>query len=164
MKRFLFLAVLLATACSGESTMASRAEHFVRSTYNDVDRILSVKVDTVTYGDNLDYRIERAQSNTEFAAHMFRTYKGEKDAEGLKDALAWEATLDSLKQAAGDILEEPAAYSCIVTYNRPGNLVWVQLDKSGNLLNVTKDVDKILINPGDDVPGYLDAYRKHHNL
>ena len=144
--------------------MASRAEHFVRSTYNDVDRILSVKVDTVTYGDNLDYRIERAQSNTEFAAHMFRTYKGEKDAEGLKDALAWEATLDSLKQAAGDILEEPAAYSCIVTYNRPGNLVWVQLDKSGNLLNVTKDVDKILINPGDDVPGYLDAYRKHHNL
>ena len=164
MKRFLFLATLVVVSCSGEITIASRAEHFVRTTYNDVDRILSSRVDTVTYRDNLDYRIERAQNNTEFAAHMYRTYKGEKDEEGLKEALAWEATLDSLKQASAEILDEPAAYNCIVTYNRPGNLVWVQLDKYGNLLNVTKDVDKILINPGDDVPGYFDAYRKHHNL
>ena len=159
MKKIVLFAALLMVACSGEDTIATKAEHFVRSNYSDVEQVLHVSVDTVTYGDNLAYRIERAKSSTEFAAHMYRTYK---DEEGLKEALAWEAALDSLGTAAGALLNEPAAYNCTVTYNRPGNIVWVQLDKSGNLLNITKDVNKVLLNPGEDVPGYLDTFLRMH--
>lgn len=154
MKRILILAVFLMTACSGGDFIASRAEHFVRTTYSDVDRILSVHVDTVTYGDNMDYRIEQATRNMEFAADMFRRYGSDRAEQDLMKERAFVSALDSLKEASADILGKPTAYNCIVSYNNPGNLVWVQLDTYGNLLNITKDVEKILLNPGADVPGY----------
>ena len=152
---FAFLAIF--TACSNKDVIASRAEHFVRSTYNDVDRVLSVKVDTVTYGDNLDYRIEQAKQRIDVVY-------GE---EILAKNRAWVAVLDSLKEASGDILGQPTAFNCIVVYNdpgaSPGHIVWVQLDKYGNLLNITKEPEKVLLNPGEDVPGYFDAWKKHNN-
>lgn len=147
---FAFLAIF--TACSNKDVIASRAEHFVRSTYNDVDRVISVKVDTVTYGDNLDYRIEQARRRID-------SIYGE---EILASNRAWAATLDSLKEVSGDILGDPTAFNCIVVYNNPSNLVWVQLDRYGNLLNITKEPEKILLNPGEDVPGYFDAWKKHN--
>ena len=138
MRRIALSAILFAfsaifPSCSGKDVMASRAEHFVRSTYNDVDRVLSVKVDTVTYGDNLDYRMEQARHNMEFSAMMNRDYGGKAQEEILARDKAWVAALDSLKGVSGDILGDPAAYNCIVVYNNPSNLVWVQLDPAGNL-------------------------------
>ena len=161
MRRIVYLlAVLVMAACSSGNDIKSKAESFVRSTYGDVDRILSVRVDTVTLGDNLDYRIQQTERNMEFAAMMFRDYGGEtyeKDLNKYKDRIS---ALDSLKAASADILGDPAAYNCIVVYNNPSNLVWVQLDPYGNLLNITKDMEKILINPGADVPGYVQIVSK----
>ena len=169
MRRIALFAILLAfsaifPACSGKDLIASRAEHFIRSTYNDVDRVLHVTVDTVTYGDNLDYRIERARHDMEFSATLFRDFGGEMYEKDLEKAKAWVDALDSLKSVSGDVLGEPAAFNCIASYNTPGNLVWVQLDKFGNLLNITKDVKKILFNPGSDAPGYLELWDKYHEL
>ena len=168
MRKIALFAILFAfsaifPSCSGKDVMASRAEHFVRSTYNDVDRVLSVKVDTVTYGDNLDYRMEQARHNMEFSAMMNRDYSGKAQEESLARDKAWVAALDSLKGVSGDILGDPAAYNCIVVYNNPSNLVWVQLDRYGNLLNITKDVEKVLLNPGEDVPGYFEVWKKYHD-
>ena len=164
MKRILILAVLMMAACSGKDWISSRAEHFVRNTYNDVDRIFSVRIDTVTLGDNLDYRIEQTRRNMEFAAMMFRDYGGKMYEEDLMKYRTRIASLDSLKAASADILGTPAAYNCIVVYNdpsnTPGNLVCVQLDPYGNLLNITKDPEKVLLNPGGDVPGYLQIVGK----
>lgn len=154
MKRVLIIAVCLMTACSGKDIITSRAEHFVRTTYNDVDRILYMGIDTVTYGDNLEYRIETARRNMEFASMMFRDYGGESLKADLEKEQRWVAALDSLKEASADILGDPVAYNCMVTYNTPGNITWVQLDTHGNLLNITKDMEKVLLNPGADVPGY----------
>ena len=172
MRKIAFYAILFAffailTGCTGKDVIASRAEHFVRSTYNDVDRVLSVKVDTVTYGENLDYRMEQARHRMEFSAMMNRDYGGKAQEESLARDKAWVAALDSLKGVSGDILGDPAAYNCIVVYNdtgtNPGHIVWVQLDKYGNLLNITKEPEKVLLNPGEDVPGYFDAWKKHHS-
>lgn len=161
MKRLLILAVCLVTACSGGDFIASRAELFVRKTYNDVDRILSVGVDTVTYGDNLEYRIEMANRDVEFAERMFQSYPNERNEKDLMGRKAWVAALDSLKAVSGSVLDKPAAYNCIVVYNNPGNITWVQLDEYGNLQNITKEVEKLLLNPGHDVPGYLDVWKKY---
>ena len=160
MKRILILAALMMAACSGNGRISSRAEHFVRTTYNDVDRILSVRIDTVTLGDNLDYRIEQARHSMEFSAMMFRDYGGKVYEEDLMKHRTRVASLDSLKAASADILGEATAYNCIVAYNNPSNLVWVQLDPAGNLINITKDLEKVLLNPGEDVPGYLQIVSK----
>lgn len=149
------------TACSGGDFIASRAEHFVRNTYNDVDRIISVSVDTVTYGDNLEYRIEQAERSVEFAERMFQSYPNDRNEKDLMKEKAWVAALDSLKEASGSVLEKPTAYNCIVIYNHPNNITWVQLDEYGNLQNITKEVEKLLLNPGHDVPGYLDVWKKY---
>ena len=102
----------------------------------------------MTVGDNLDYRILRA-----------RHYA----IDGKPEDEAWVVTLDSLKASLGeDELSAVAAYNCIVVYNNPSNLTWVQLDEFGNLLNITKDIDHLLINPGKDAPGYLDAWNRRH--
>ena len=172
MKKIALFAILFAfsaifPACSGKDVIASRAEHFVRSTYNDVDRIISVVVDTVTLGENLEYRIQQARHNMEFSAMMNRDYDGKIYEESLAKDRAWVAALDSLKAASADVLGTPAAYNCIVTYNdpgiNPGCIVWVQLDHAGNLLNITKEPKKVLLNPGGDVPGYFDVWKKYHD-
>ena len=161
-----FSAILL-TACSGKDVITSRAEHFVRSTYNDVDRVLSVKIDTVTYGENLDYRIGQARHNLEFASMMVRDYKSDHAVKEQEEAKAWVAALDSLKSVSGSALGETAAYNCIVVYNdpniNPGSIVWVQLDPYGNLLNITKEPEKVLLNPGGDVPGYFELWKQFHD-
>ena len=130
MKRFLLLAAVCLTACSGKDFIPSRAEHFVRRTYSDVDRIVYLRVDTVTFGDNL----------------------------------AWVDALDSLKAAtAPEVLAGPVAFNCTVAYNHETNFVWVQLDPLGNLLGITKDRDEFLLNPGGDVPGYFELWKKFHD-
>ena len=167
MRKFALFAILLALhaifpACSGKDVIASRAEHFVRATYNDVDRVLSVKVDTVTYGDNLDYRVEQARHRMEFSSMMSRDYGGKIYEESLAKDKAWVAALDSLKDVSADVLGEATAFTCVVVYNNPSNLVWVQLDKYGNLLNITKEQEKVLLNPGEDVPGYFETWGKYN--
>ena len=112
MRKIALFAILFAfsaifPACSGKDVIASRAEHFVRSTYNDVDRIISVVVDTVTLGENLDYRIQQARHNMEFSAMMNRDYNGKIYEESLAKDRAWVAALDSLKAASADVLGTP---------------------------------------------------------
>ena len=172
MRKIALFAILFAfsaifPSCSGKDVMASRAEHFVRSTYNDVDRIISVVVDTVTLGENMDYRIHQARHRMEFSAMMFRDFGGKTYEESLAKDRAWVAALDSLKEASADVLGEPTAFNCIVVYNDsgadPGHIVWVQLDEYGNLLNITKEPEKVLLNPGGDVPGYFETWKKYHD-
>lgn len=164
MKRFLLLAAVCLTACSGKDFIPSRAEHFVRRTYSDVDRIVYLRVDTVTFGDNLDYRIEQARRSMEFAAMMKRTYGGERYESDLAEEKAWVDALDSLKAAtAPEVLAGPVAFNCTVAYNHETNFVWVQLDPLGNLLGITKDRDEFLLNPGGDVPGYFELWKKFHD-
>ena len=133
--------VIIVTACSESDRIESRAKHFVKRTYSDVDRIIMVDIKPVTVGDNLDYRIERAR---------------------LAKETAWCAALDSLKASLGEELNVVTAYNCAVAYNYPNNLVWVQLDKFGNLLKITKDGRERLLNPGNDAPGYFELWKKRY--
>lgn len=181
MKRYLLIILALATVvtgCSQESIISSNAKSFVRSTYNDVDRIISVSIDTVTVGDNLDFRIKQAdlsrmqaetalQSTINYAKEMERyganyTSSIESATERLAEQTAWCAALDSLKASLGDGGNEVAAYNCVVAYNYPNNLVWVQLDPYGNLLKITKDIGERLLNPGNDAPGYFELWEEFH--
>lgn len=201
---FTLIFASLLTSCAND--MASKAVHYVRKTYNDVDRIIGVSVDTVTLGDNLDYRIESADRFVEFAQGQVKyaqenvdkyelNYKRsvewetemrskfganysssatdssllaqsreelEKEKQNLEKELAWRKTLDSLKTASAAIFNEITAYDCLVVYNERFNCVYVQLDKDGNLLKITKDSDKKYLNPGEDVPGYLEALEKRY--
>jgi hypothetical protein len=146
----IFAVVLMAAACSPGDFIRSRAESFVRSTYSDVDRILYYKVDTVTNRDNLNYRIEQAE-------RTIRSYStlgiGNVDNER-KRLEAIRGLLDTIEP---ERLDDIAAFSCTIAYNSPSNLVWVQLDKVGNLLNITKDRNKVYLNPGYDLEEYYEV-------
>ena len=181
MRKFLFiLMVFLLAGCSGGDFIRSRAEHFVRSTYPDVDRILYYSVDTITLGDNMNYRIEQAKERVKMAesalehtkrtAEMNRrdgfkslyasdTARVRKYQEDVDRETALLQALDSLlANTAQEVIDTPAAYKCCIAYNDPANLVWLQLDPYGNLLVITKDIMKLYYNPGNDLPGYLDIY------
>lgn len=128
--------ILIVTGCISAPDMSSRAVRYARAQYGDFSKLIHVSVDTVTIGDNLDYRIEQA---------------GRFGKEGRIEAL------DSLKASLDPaVLAKPTAYNCCVQYNYVGNFVWVQLDGSGNLLTISKDRRNWLLNPGEDAPGYLD--------
>jgi len=179
MRKFLFIfMVSLLAGCSSGDLIRSRAEHFVRATYHDVDRILYYKVDTITLGDNMNHRIEQAKENLKHAE--FNLEYAQRSAErsrrgGLMTIYASDTVrvrqnqeevdrqtarlnaLDSLlANTAQDVLDTPAAYQCCIAYNDPANLVWLQLDPYGNLLVISKDMMKLYINPGNDLPGYFD--------
>lgn len=140
MRRLLPLLLLLCFACAGEESIETKAVRYVRANYNDVSEIILCSVDTVTLGDNLEYRID--------VAKRF-------GPEGRATAL------DSLKASTDPaVLAKPTAYNCSVQYNSVGNIVWVQLDEFGNLLTISKDRHDWLFNPGQDVPGYLDLILK----
>ena len=181
MKRHLLilLAVLLA-GCSGGDFIRSRAEHFVRSTYPDVDRILYYSVDTITLGDNMNYRIEQQKESVKMAESALEHAKLSADRnrrDGFRSLYASDTArvrkcqedvdrqtarlkaLDSLlANTAQEVIDTPAAYKCCIAYNDPANLVWLQLDPYGNLIVITKDIMKLYYNPGNDLPGYMDIY------
>lgn len=154
MRKILFIALaLLLAGCSGGDFIRSRAEHFVRRTYPDVDRILYYSVDTITLGDNMNYRIEQAQRFVKEAGWM--------DKEDLDRETARLHALDSLLAATTqDVIDTPTAYQCCIAYNVPSNLVWVQLDTYGNLLQISKDMMQLYLNPGEDLPGYFEVNKR----
>lgn len=186
MRKIALFAILLASsailACSGKDVITSKVEAYVYNTYNDVGKILMVKIDTVTVGNNLDYRIEQGRQNLKLAEDLLKMqersakelarYGGKPDASRIEDAKnnverekGRVAALDSLRSSLStEVLNETAAFFCSVAYNSPTNIVWVQVDPSGNLLAIDKDRMKMLINPGKDVPGYKeinDRFRKN---
>ena len=139
MKRLIPLLLLLCVACGSESYIQKQAIRYVKANYRDVNEVIRCSVDTVTLGDNLDYRID-----------FSRRFSPDKVP-----------ALDSLKASLDpEILAQPTAYNCAVTYNYEGNIVWVQLDEFGGLLTISKDRHDWLLNPGQDVPGYLDVIRR----
>ncbi len=159
MKKALFvLAAVIVASCSGGDYIRSRAEYFVRHTYPDVDRILYYSVDTITLGDNMNYRIEQAKEHLKSAHRFAESFPSKKHLEDVVRESARLKALDSLRSVtAPDVLETPAAYQCCVAYNTPSNLVWVQLDPYGNLLVISKDRMKLYLNPGGDIPGYFEV-------
>lgn len=187
MRKFLFiLMVFLLAGCSGGDFIRSRAEHFVRSTYPDVDRILYYSIDTITLGDNMNYRIEQANERVKMAESALEHAKWTAEMnrrDGFKSLYASDTArvreyqedvdretarlqaLDSLlANTSQEVIDKPAAYKCCVAYNDPANLVWLQLDPYGNLIMITKDILKLYFNPGNDLPGYFevnDRFRKY---
>jgi len=140
MKRLVIFLLLGIAACTASPNMSQRAVNYVKGQYSDFDQLILCSVDTVTIGDNLNYRIEQAQRF---------------GPEGRVFAL------DSLKASLDPaILSKPTAYNCSVQYNQVGNIVWVQLDENGQLLTISKDRHNWLLNPGEDAPGYLDIILK----
>ena len=71
MRKIALFAILFASsailACSGKDVITSKVEAYVNNTYNDVGKILMVKIDTVTVGNNLDSRIEQGRQNLKLA-------------------------------------------------------------------------------------------------
>ena len=131
--------LLICVACGSES-ISQKAVRYARAQYSDFSKLIYVSVDTVTIGDNLDYRIEQA---------------GRLGPEDRVEAL------DSLKASTDPaVLAKPTAYNCCVQYNYVGNFVWIQFDEFGNLLTISKDRRNWLLNPGEDAPGYLDIVLK----
>ena len=184
MKRLLFVVVALTTiACSDDDFIRTNAERYVRKTYSDVDRILYYSVDTVTYGMNLDHRIEQRKRGIESYEGFVKDAKSRAEEykrvsylkdlyeDQIKDMEKWQkkvdsekaclAALDSLKNTSSqDVLNHATAFTCCLAYNVPSNLVWVQLDENGNLLKISKDLAEMFLNPGDDIPGYLEINRR----
>lgn len=159
MKTFpiIILASIL-VSCTGGDYIRSRAEHFVRSTYPDVDRILHYSVDTVTLGDNMNYRIEQAKDRLKRAQGLAESFPRQSYLDDVERESARLQALDSLLTSTSpDVLNTPAAYQCCIAYNTPTNLVWLQLDPYGNLLVISKDRMKMYFNPGDDLPGYFEV-------
>ena len=159
MKKFLFiiLASILAS-CTGGDFIRSRAEHFVRSTYPDVDKILYYSVDTITLGDNMNYRIEQAKDHLKSAQDFAERFPRQSYLDDVERESARLQALDSLLASTSpDVLNTPAAYQCCVAYNTPTNLVWLQIDPYGNLIVISKDRLKLYYNPGGDIPGYLEV-------
>ena len=156
-------------------------EHF-----SDCENIIHVNTDTITLGDNLAHRIQQAERYVSFAkdeVERYRTWADdwEKDRFGkdyaeehramqreaekkLADEEAWLSALDSLMTATLDIANTPTAYTVWVQYNYVGNFALVQLSADGDLLVITKDTNRLLLNPGDDMPGYYELYCKHYGL
>ena len=161
MRKILFIALaLLLACCSGGDFIRSRAEHFVRRTYPDVDRILYYSVDTITLGDNMKYRIEQAQRLVKEAGWRDKE-AGWRDKEDLDRETARLHALDSLLAATPqDVIDTPTAFQCCIAYNVPSNLVWVQLDTYGNLLQISKDMMQLYLNPGEDIPGYFEVNKR----
>lgn len=174
----LVFAALAAIACSYEDFIRANAEKYVRKVYPDVDRILHYSVDTVTIGDNMDYRIQMWQDRVDrqmgFAKDFEKIAEEDKrlryidayesaresqmkflrEAEKIQKELN---ALDSLKQTLSpEVLNHATAFTCCIAYNVPSNLVWIQLDEYGNLLKISKDKLDLFLNPGADAPGYLD--------
>lgn len=180
MKKILLLLIVLLAGCSGGGLIRSRAEYFVRRTYPDVDRILYYRVDTITLGDNMNYRIEQAKERVKMAESALKHAKWTAEMnrrDGFKSLYASDTArvreyqedvdretarlqaLDSLlANTAQEVIDTPAAYKCCIAYNDPANLVWLQLDPYGNLIMITKDILKLYYNPGNDLPGYMDIY------
>ena len=168
--------------CSAANNPAKKAEALVWKNYRDCEKIIMVDVDTITLGDNLDYRIEqhkRHVEESESEVKMYKRYVKEfKSSKMLVESYKKQlhkadssliiakrklADLDSLKLATLDISGIPAAYQVCVAYNSPSNLVWIQMDADGTLLKMTKNRSELFFNPGSDMPGYfeiLDRYRK----
>lgn len=161
---FIILASVL-ISCTGGDFIRSRAEHFVRSTYRDVDKILYYSVDTVTLGDNMNYRIEQAKEHLENAQFFAERLKNQDSLDDVAREAARLQALDSLLVATEpDILNTPAAYQCCIAYNTANNLVWLQLDPYGKLLVISKDRTKMYLNPGNDIPGYLEVNERFSKL
>lgn len=183
MKKIVFaLAVLCAVSCSGGDFISRQAVRYTKSYYRDFDRLIMCSIDTVTLGDNLDYRREQASLHVrhsrlfleeeESYLEQMRKLGGGKDTSSLHECrlsldkdTAWKSALDSLKGAlSNDVLSSITAYNCCVAYNYPNNLVWVQLDANGRLLSITKDRRREwLLNPGEDVPGYFELWERFHD-
>lgn len=161
-----FLLVLLAVACGHSTDIGDIAKRYVRANYPDCREVVYCNIDTVTYGDNLEWRISQATRSVESAESQVEYLKRtrlsasmlEKEQKTLEIRKRTLVSLDSLKAVSGDILSQATAYLVCIAYNTPTNLVWVQLDKQGNLLKISKDRAKMLINPGEDVPGYLEVW------
>ncbi|MBR4805877.1 MAG: hypothetical protein IK042_05200 [Bacteroidales bacterium] len=185
MKKILFLlAPFLITACSTGDIITDKAVRLVKSHYRDCETILMVDVDTVTLGHNLDYRIEYVKRHVheqeEEVARLKKEIAYYKKLGGWasfvkmyqSDLARADSTLqlerdflhglDSLKQATLDIADTPTAYQVCVAYNFPSNLVWIQLDESARLLKISKNNMDMLLNPGQDMPGYLKLLDKRY--
>ena len=154
MKRVVYLLLALVVSCSNGDYIQRQAIRYTRAQYGDFNKLIHCSVDTVTIGDNLDYRIEQAQQN-------LRVQESLHDADGIRKAEIQLTRLDSLKKASDPmILAKPTAYNCGVQYNSVGNFVWVQLDEFGGLLSISKDRRTWLLNPGEDAPGYIELLLK----
>lgn len=164
---------ILAISCTSPDA-GSVAVRYVRKAYPDVREIIYCKIDTVTYGDNLDWRIRQArQALEDKQSHLQLTRtlshlpgqmdEIEKTRQEIIYAEEWVTALDSLRVASGELLDHTVAYLICVAYNVPANFVWVQLDEFLNLLRISKRREDMYFNPGDDIPGYFELYNKHYN-
>lgn len=182
MKKGILLLALMVYACTSSFEPATRAEGYVWRNYPDCKKIIMVSVDTITLGDNLEYRINQQKRHIEYAKSQVRLYEGlarefkqtralatiyNNELHTADSALNIErrmlAGLDSLKRVTSDIADTPAAYEVCVAYNSPGNLVWIQLNADGTLLKMSKTRTDMLLTPGADMPGYFDIYRRFYH-
>lgn len=180
----LLLAPVLIIGC-GRGDITSEAVRLVKKNYRDCNRIIMVDVDTITLGDNLDYRIKNTQRHIhecemevgqyrreiEFYKKQGRYSKSivemyQKHLARADSTLSLEVEflrcLDSLKLATLDIAGTPTAYQVCVAYNYPDNLVWIQLNEFATPLKISKIQSDMLLNPGKDMPGYLELLDKRY--
>lgn len=141
MKRAVLFMLCIATllGCSEEKGRWYLVKSAARQACPDFGDIIHVGIDTVTYGDNLDYRISHFADNP----RMLRA-------------------LDSLKDASRDILDTPVAYTYTIQYDHVGNFVFVQIDDRNKVLMATRDRRELFLNPGRDIPGYFEVWDKFY--
>ena len=179
MRKSIILLALLVVACTSTFNPAKKAERLVWANYRDCEKILMVDVDTITLGQNLQYRIDRQKliiQERESDVHMYKELVKEfrnspklaSDYRGglhCADSILQKekrrlTSLDSLKMATLSIANTPAAYQACVCYNYIGNFVWVQLELNGKVLAISKRQGDMLLNPGKDMPGYIEIITK----
>lgn len=164
--------MLAIASCVGSGLDIKRtAERYAMQYFPSYGQIISYHIDTVTLGDNLAYRKERAQESLRMDESLYDLNKKspypiksalEEEAKRIDRDKRWLAALDSLEAANADILDQVTAYTCHFNFVT-ANTAWVQLDKYGNPLLITDRREKVFLNPGEDVPGYYELWQKRYD-
>ena len=184
--RLLFAAsLLLLFGCSHSVSIEDKAIGLVKNNYRDFEKVIFVKVDTITLGDNLSYRMQQNEHSIKFGemqvkSHQDRIKEYEKygaSAKSMIDGATEDLrkaesllnrererlnALDSLRLATLDKAAIPAAYQVCVAYNYPTNFVWIQLAPDGTLLKMSKNREDLFFNPGEDMPGYFEIWERFY--
>lgn len=122
----LLAAVLTACAMDPEDLAIRRA----KAAYPDCDKPVFVKVDTITNRDNLNTR-------------RYLVSRGSNAEKKL-------AYLDSMEIVHQDILDQPTAFRYTIAFDTPTNFVYVIQAPDGRNLGVSKDLNKLPLNPEDN--------------
>lgn len=183
MKRLLvFAAIALLVSCTKELTFTEKVKQTIEDyalknlddpkSYEFIELTL---LDSITIKDNIDYRkdyfkpsdfyyerLERMKSDANANYVIYSKEYVEEAQKEIDDKEKIVAAIDSLAQTLVDSLNNVQAYTYLFKFrsnNKLGALtktdVYVQITPKLEIITLTEDKDKLILNP-KDFPGYIE--------